>query len=456
MRLTDVTWRAGLVLPACLVCLILAALNCYAGSRVNLQNGSLSLAGKPFLIRAVAYQAAEPGPVAPPCAHARDLPLIAVMGANTVRTRGLLSDDDRGFPELLESTGLYWLADFPLEPYYDPSRPLSSQKERILDDFRAYAGRFKGQPHLIGYIFGSDVAQNYKRKFAGSPADFRALVAEAAKVLDELEPESQPLLTTATADTSELAANVAGLSFWIWDGVGVPEHASAPLLLAANSATAESDEAQASEAARLALVAEQEQRPLARAAGQSGNAQEPQTAKRLGAIYADFYDALFRADDADGPGRNSLHARPIFYTLAGLWDGTYPAAWADKDAPHLLNLQAWGVFAPGTVIGINGRALTASIAPYTDEQWPFSLGTSCLCVGGLPARLSRIASGELDVQLPTGLESGEKMAVFFRAGQASNPLPIRIGQFSAGPFLGPVLEAVLTARPRASGAAAER
>jgi hypothetical protein len=62
-------------------------------------------------------------------------------------------------------------------------------------------------------------------------------------------------------------------------------------------------------------------------------------------------------------------------------------------------------------------------------------------VGPVPARLSFLSAREISAQIPRGLEAGERALVFFRAGRASNALPVRIERLSAGTHAGPVLEA---------------
>src|SRR5512138_1006451 len=103
----------------------------FAGD-VRLKAGKLMLAGEPFDVRGVGYSI-ETG-----CGFARDLPLAATMGANTVRTYRLLPDGESSLASLLETTGLYWLADFPLDSFYDSGRSLAERSEEILAEMRAY------------------------------------------------------------------------------------------------------------------------------------------------------------------------------------------------------------------------------------------------------------------------------------------------------------------------------
>jgi len=81
----------------------------FAGE-VRLEQRKLVRANSDFLVRGVGY---APFPVGwrqgdpvPDCVHARDLPLMATMGANTVRTYARLEENDTAFLPLLETTGL--------------------------------------------------------------------------------------------------------------------------------------------------------------------------------------------------------------------------------------------------------------------------------------------------------------------------------------------------------------
>ncbi len=87
------------------------------------------------------------------------------------------------------------------------------------------------------------------------------------------------------------------------------------------------------------------------------------------------------------------------------------------------------------------------MAPYSDETWPFHLGGACLCIDGQPARLSFVGARTLTAQVPPSLEAGEARVVFYRAGQASNVIPLHISEFSAGGRSEPALEARLHRRP---------
>ena len=118
--------------------LLAGGLSLLCAERAPFAAGELRLGERRFQVRGLHYapvpigaRALGPGP---PRLYARDLPLAAAMGANTVRTLRLLPDGDTTFVPLLETTGLHWLAGFPLEPYYDPSLSILERRDEILAD----------------------------------------------------------------------------------------------------------------------------------------------------------------------------------------------------------------------------------------------------------------------------------------------------------------------------------
>ncbi len=327
---------------------------------------------------------------ATPCLYARDLPLIALMGANTVRTYGLLPEGDRTFRAVLDSTDLRWLAGFPLDAFYDPARPIALEKARILDAFRKYALRFRGERRLIGYVFGEDVTEGYDRKFAGAPSDFYGLFADAAAILREIEPAGTPGLATAVGDSGEMANEVPGLSFWCWNAHSraIPDAGkpSRPVLLSEDDGL--------------------------------GADLEP-SGSVLGGVCANFTDAgetgIFRSSPTGLAGLDTLTARDVYYRLAGLWRGTFPQSWTEQEAPRLAAPN--GTASPGVLVRLSGTALVSTAVPYADESWPYHLAGTCLCVAGAPARLSFVARRGVTAQIPAAVGPGPHPLVFYRAGR---------------------------------------
>lgn len=316
--------------------------------RVRLEEGELRLGEKRFQVRGLHYAPVPIGARAqdrvPPCLYARDLPLAAAMGANTVRTFRLLPEGDLTFVPLLQTTGLYWLAGFPLEPYYDPTRTILERRDEILADFRRYAARFQGQERLLAFVFGDEVPAGYSAKFAGPVSEFYALLKDAAAILLELEPESTPLLATSAGNLEDLQADPPGLAFWLWDAgsrrdlaapmVEIRRSSSRPVLVAGfgadviDSGTGLEDEA-AQAATALALVDQIESTPLL-----------------LGGLYGAFADpygvparlGLFRPEAATRQGLDSLHSRAVYQALVERWEGRQHDDRLLEDSPEIERL----------------------------------------------------------------------------------------------------------------------
>ena len=463
--------QPGRIHRAGVLCLLAAACGAAGdAARVRLQGSSLRIGQEPFCVRGVVYsnaaigERAGPTMAAAPCRWARDLPLIAALGANTVRTRSLLPGDDSMFLSLLESTGLYWLAGFPLEPFYDPAQTITARKPAMLEAFRSYARRFRGQKRLIGYVFGNEITRNYSQAFAGSAEEFFALLAEAAEVVRELEPEDPPLITTTVSDAAELVRNPAGLSFWSWNanpgrsfGGRLEEarrQAAKPVLISEFGVDAFDERTRQEDEQTQAEVAGQLAREIASAGW------------LLGGVYAGFLDewwregpdpschsaagvrqpespdgfrndgwmGIFRVTATEQPGLDSLSARAVFGALARLWGGA-PSAPA-ADAPRLVKLEnaASGaeLAAPGALVRVSGERLATTVT--ADRSWPLHLGPTCLCLGGTPARLGMSAPAELSAQVPPTLAPGEIKAVAYRAGAAGNALPVLLQRYAPGIF----------------------
>lgn len=396
-----------------------------AAPGVAVGKSGLVVDGRRLMVRGVGYGNAGVAP----CLYARDLPLIAASGANTVRTLAVVPEGDKHFPAILESSGLYWLADFPLDGYQDPDESILAQRAHILADFRDYVLRVKANRSLIAFVFGSGVSDDYERKFAGSSDEFYELASDAARVLRETG--SRALLTTAVDDPAELARTVPGLAFWSLNAGVRPaldaalRAATLPLLVSSFDGGAMGESGQAAAAAETAVAI----------------AARPSL---LGGVWSTFASAgpggLVRRTPGALDGFDNLQPRTVFYRLAAVWGGTYPSGWAEPDAPKLERVENETAASAGALVRIAGSNLMPKGAPYKDESWPFSLGATCVCVGAVPARLNALSPTVLTVQIPQGTEPGERSVLFYRAGRASNTLPVRI-RISADMFAGPVLEA---------------
>jgi hypothetical protein len=160
----------------------------------------------------------------------------------------------------------------------------------------------------------------------------------------------------------------------------------------------------------------------------------------LGGVYSG-YEGVFRAGEREG----SIRPRRVYYALAGAWRGTYPPAWIESERPSLLGVEG-GIAAPGSVLRIAGRSLLDPAPPFVDERWPLSLAASCLCMDGVPVRLRFLSESEIGAQVPRDIASGERQLVYYRAGEASNPLSLVVRRFSAEGPSGPLLECRLRDR----------
>ena len=442
VRLTSALLLAG---GLCLLC----------AERVRLDEGELRLGEKRFQVRGVHYAPVPIGARAQdrvsPCLYARDLPLAAAMGANTVRTFRLLPEGDLTFVPLLETTGLHWLAGFPLDPYYDPTRSILEKRDEILADFRHYAERFRGQERLLALVFGDDVPTGYSAKFAGSVSEFYALLKEAADILLELDPESMPLLATSAGNLEDLRADSPGLAFWLWDAGSrgdlaapleeIRRSSSRPVLIAGfgteavDSGTGLEDEA-AQAATALALVDEIEAVPIL-----------------LGGLYGDFADrygsaarlGLFRIEAADRPGLDSLRPRAVYQALAARWEGRQHDDRLLTDSPELARLAhaatGWDSVAPGALVRVTGAALSA--APYVANgvPWPLHQAESCLCLDDRPVPLGMLSPEVMTAQIPWDVAPGEHDFVFFRAGVLAKPVKAKVDRYAPGLFPGTVVRA---------------
>jgi uncharacterized protein (TIGR03437 family) len=419
---------------------------------VRWEAGALRAGEQRFALRAVGYSpaplGARPADSAPSCAYARDLPLIAAMGATTVRTYRTLPAGDAAFESVLATTGLHWLAGFSLEPYYDASRSLSGRRDEILSDFKTYVSRFCGNPRVIAYVFGDEVLEDYGRKFAGPPEDFYPLVSAAAALLKELEPVNTPLLATGVRDPA-LAEDVAGVGLWLWSPGSADSLASGIGDLRRRSP-------------RSAVIAEYSVDSFDPATGAENEAAQARSAADLavqveaawflaGGVYSVFSDdpsgaarpGIFRPYGSGVKGLDGLQPRAVFGALANLWGGRLPDDWQLEGAPStgkVLN-GAWDseMISPGALFRLAGKNLAANESSSAGSaDWPLHLGESCLCVGGKPAPLGSLAPEALTGQIPWELGPGQYQVILFRAGAATAAVEAEVRPYAPGVFNGGV------------------
>lgn len=427
--------------------LLASALCPLPAARVRLEDGMLRFGEKPFRIKGVRYAPASAKQnrrtPSPECQLARDLPLIAATGANTVRTLSLKTQQETTFISLLETTGLYWLAGFSLEPYYDPERTLASRREEILEDFRKFAERHQENQRLLAFVVGEDVTADYHTKFAGEPADFYALLSGAAEILTELSPENPPMLAAVTGLPEDLRAEIPGLSFWIWKAAGweeMPDDVSA-----------------AAGGSQRPVLVEASLVPVGEPEGESGGETDltEKTVELIGRVAAAentlgfVYPRFAGEDDESGPAPlfhraggkedwESLQPQTMYRALEQHWEGHPHDEMAMGDPAVLERVfhAATGEdkVAPGALARVSGAAL--SVHRYTSNgiPWPLHQGETCLCLDGRAVRMGMIAPDSMTIQVPWESEAGEREAVYYRGGVASAPVPVQVEPLAPGIF----------------------
>ncbi len=454
----------------------------------SVREGRLLRGGDPFSIRGVVYSATPIGKTASDdlgqagasaCLYGRDFPLIAGLGANTIRLLNRVDPADDAFRAGLEANDLYWLAGFSLDGFHDPSRSLSTAtaagqvlRREILEAFRDYASgwisKSENRGRLIAFVFGDDVGKSYSRKFAGSAADFHSLLGEAAAVLVELDPENPPLLTTAVSETTAIGdaalgtsdAALPGLAFWSLNLLGddsleavfveLRARTLKPFLISAfgvdaydGSAEAADVEAQADSARARAFDIQIRSGgavfPVLGGiwdgfADQWWRAGDPGDHDTLGRPFEAFPDGryhaewmgLFETSRAAAAGLDHLKPRPAYFALAEVWGGTPAGELSLPDPPQIesggvVNLADGGPrIAPGGLVSLRGSGLAGERLSSGGGRLPFQMGATSVCLAGRPVPLLQADSGEIRGQAPweTPLGAGETVA--YRAGVPSN------------------------------------
>ncbi|MGQ9633192.1 MAG: interleukin-like EMT inducer domain-containing protein [Bryobacteraceae bacterium] len=421
-----------------------------AGEGPRLVEGIFRLENRPFHIRGISYNPRLPASafdqLSAQCQLARDLPLIAAAGANTVRTQRLSRDDEPVLTSLLETTGLYWLAGFSLEPYYDPEVPIEAKKAQILEDLRGFAERHLQNERLLAFVIGEDVAEDYDSKFAGAPSEFYSLLAEAAASLRAMRPEDPPLLATVVRKADQLQTEVPGLSFWIWK---ISSWKGA--LPAAEEAASAASAPVLVEGFLDQLPKREEQPDKEETVGDPVAAvleaiRELGGAKRLlGFLYARFAEVpsnqlgteLFRREAEEGQWE-SLTATRFYEALGDLWEGRRHDEWRMGEASILQAIvhaaHGGNSTAAGGLAKLQGTALAAHVYAANGVPWPLHHGETCLCVGGRPLRLGMIGPDSGTVLIPWEMEVGDHEAVYYRAGRATGPVRLRVEPLAPGLF----------------------
>ncbi|HYM10295.1 MAG TPA: hypothetical protein VEU62_06170, partial [Bryobacterales bacterium] len=445
-------------------------------------------------MRGVAYSPTPigqtPGPLLQfsDCLYNRDLPLIAMAGANAVRTYGRIPAGERALWQALEKNNLYLLAGFPLDPYYDPRATLAAATDagralrtKILSDFRQYAQQFQNKKRLIALVFGAEVGNNYNQKFTGSPRDFYSLVNDAAAALQADFGAAAPLVTTAVADVADINqaalatrdADLPGLSFWsvnayrgtTFSGLfdDLRQKTGKAVLLSEFGVDAwdsirGAEDADA-QAAALRSLTEQLQQEMARTGStviggvwfswsdewwRGGS--DPSTHGSAGSAAPGFPDGLsngawfglFGVSATDAPGLDSLRPRPAFAALAAEWGGVLPQEWPPSKAPSLspqgvVNAGSLAPsLAPGSLASFFGQDLAAASSSSLDSPLPLQMHLTSACVASLPVPLLFANPGQINGEVPWETPVGTASALVYRAGAASNVAPVEVHNVSPG------------------------
>ena len=461
----------------------------------EIRNRQLFLEDEAFLIRGVVYSVTPigarwsdgPGPAG--CLYARDFPLIAGMGANTVRTQAMISPEDDAFRGSLADAGLYWLAGFPLDRFYDPERSLSLEtgqgralRSQILDEFRVYVEGWRDEGRVIAFVFGDEVGRGYEEKFAGSAEEFYSLLQDAGEVLAGVQ-GGTALLTTTVSDVSQIGnftlgaddLSQPGLSFWSLNWVGgasleelflaVSDKTAKPFLVSAFGVDAYDQQGQTEDASTQADVG----RTLA-----SGiEVRLPgDVFPVLGGLWASYVDewwrggedpslhsmdgwqdqsfpdsyrnpawfGLFRAESGATAGFDTLRPREAYFALAHTWGGLPPDELSAAALPVINEGGVVGAaggrpaIAPGGLVSLEGEGFAFRSQSAGTTMLPNHLGTLSACLGGEPVPLLFAGQTEIRGQVPWTTPLGVTEALVYRAGVASNPSAADVAAAAPGVF----------------------
>ena len=461
----------------------------------EIRNRQLFLDDEPFLIRGVVYSNTpigvpwSDGPGTASCLYARDFPLIAGMGANTLRTQASISPEDGAFRRSLADADLHWLAGFPLDRFYDPEESLSPStglgralRSRILDEFRVYVQGWRDEGRVIAFIFGDEVGRDYEEKFAGSPRDFYSLLRDAAEVLAGLQ-GGTALLTTTVADPSQIGdftlgaddLSQPGLSFWSISRLGgasleelflaVSNKTAKPFLVSAFGVDAYDQQGRTEDASTQADVA----RSLASGieVRLRGN-----VFPVLGGLWASYVDewwrggedpsshstdgwqdqsfpdsyrnpawfGLFRAESSAMAGFDTLRPREAHFALAQIWGGLPPEELSAAGDPIINEGGVVGTaglrpaVVPGGLVSLRGEGFAFRSRSAGTTVLPNQLGPVSACLQGEAVPLLFADQTEVRGQAPWATPLGVAEALVYRAGVASNVATVEVAAAAPGIF----------------------
>jgi uncharacterized protein (TIGR03437 family) len=100
---------------------------------------------------------------------------------------------------------------------------------------------------------------------------------------------------------------------------------------------------------------------------------------------------------------------------------------------HVFNPQVGAALAPGTVVAIYGSNLSGGVAPSTTVPLTTSLGGTTVLIGGIPAPLYYVSPGQINAQIPFGLNPGNNYEVLVNAtGGLSTPDSLQLTAVDPG------------------------
>ncbi len=474
---------------------LLAVLFAISGkAQFEIRGSRLYVDGNAFPVHGISYSPTPIGQTAgdvlqvSDCLYARDFPLMALAGINTVRLYGRVPAGESVLWRELQDNQLYLLAGFPLDAYYDPRATLSADSDngralraKIIEDFRQYARQLQNSNRVIALIFGNEITANYSAHFAGSPRDFYTLLQEAGRMLQSEFGSSAPLLTTAVADDSEIGqsalaardSDLPGLAFWsvnVFRGQSfrglfdeLRGKTAKPVLISAFGidafdSTLQREDADSQAAAVHSLARELAQemaRPDSRVLGgvwfswsdewwrggpeatRHGTAGSLQEGFPDGVINPGWF-GLFGLAATGQPGLDSLRPRSAFAALAQEWGGALAAPWppptpelSPQGVVNAGSLQA--TIAPGSLMSLFGQNLALALTTGSASSPPFHMGLTSACLAGQAIPLLAAGPSQINGQAPWASPTGATAGVMtYRAGVASNTVTVNVQAFAPG------------------------
>jgi len=181
-----------------------------ASSIIKIQGKFFIVNNSTFTIRGVCYSAVRAGNSpsdyewwSDPGVYNTDFPLISAMGANTIRTYAVSSNDTYVKAVLASAAadGLYVIMGYSIPSNQDFSNPVA--RAAVVSDFQAFVNKWKNYPAVLMWNFGNEVYYH-----TASLSGWYSLIDEAAAAAHAAEGANYHPVTTAIPDV-ELTYSVA-------------------------------------------------------------------------------------------------------------------------------------------------------------------------------------------------------------------------------------------------------